>query len=108
MTRKGLLVVAMSALVAAHWMPVSADTHAPSQQSSTLTCNGQLLSFVSPGFHALAGQETNSTRVGVVLRITFDGQVIYENQALGQFPSGLLATCTDGLLALTFVKPPLM
>ena len=89
-------------------MPVSADTHAPSAQSSTLSCNGQLLSFVSPGFHALAGQETNSTRVGVVLRITFNGELIYQNKAFGHFPSGLLATCTDGPLALTFVKPPLL
>jgi len=106
--RKLFIVLAMSGLLLGVGdVPISADTHAPSTQFADLQCGDQLLSFVSPGFHALAGQEVNSTRVGVVLMITAGDEVVFRSPTLDHLPSGLITTCTGGGLTFTFLLPAL-
>jgi len=105
--RKLFIVLVTGLLFGVGGVPISADTHAPSTQFADLQCGGQLLSFVSPGFHALAGQEVNSTRVGVVLLITAGDEVVFRSRALDHLPAGLISTCTGGGLTFTFLLPAL-
>jgi xanthine/CO dehydrogenase XdhC/CoxF family maturation factor len=84
-----------------------ADTGAPTAQTFVLNCNGQVVTFVSPVEAALAAQVTESTSVGILLRLTFDGEVLFELPASRRLPVGLVTTCTDGPFTFTvLITPP--
>jgi len=102
--RLGLLVFG---LLLVGVRPALADTHAPSAQTFDLVCAGQPMTFVSPNFHALAGQEINSTSVGFVVQIAFDDQIVFTLPAFDGIPEGRITTCTGGGFTFWFLLPPL-
>jgi hypothetical protein len=95
MRRKVIAGVA-GALLVLGVLPVQADTHAPSLQILDFTCYGEVMTMVSPGFHAKAGQDLGSTTVGVAYMITAGGEVVYESPAVAHMPDTLLTECTAG------------
>ncbi len=106
MGKKGFLTVAAASMIAAA-IPAFADTHAPGAQTFDIVCGEQVATFVSPGFHAKAGQDLDSTNVGVAFLITAGGEVVYESPAFAGLPDGVLMACTTGEFTLWFLIPPL-
>ena len=106
--RTMLFAVTAATLIAANaFTPVvRADTGAPTAQTFVLDCNGQTVTFVSPVEHALAAQVTGSNSVGILLRLTFENQVLFELPASRRLPAGLITTCTDGPLTFTLLLTP--
>jgi xanthine/CO dehydrogenase XdhC/CoxF family maturation factor len=100
------LAAAVAIAATASTSVVRADTGSPHAQTSVLDCNGQLVTFVSPVEPALAAQVTGTTNVGILLRLTFDGEVLFELPASRRLPAGLVTTCTDGPLTFTILLTP--
>jgi hypothetical protein len=105
-TAMGAFLV-LGALSIFHIEPVHADTHAPGRQTFDFTCDGVVMTFVSPNDHAKAGQALGSTSVGVAFLITYGNDVVYESPAYAGLPDGKLTTCTSGDFTFWFIIPPL-
>ena len=100
MTRRFVLALATAVLLALAYTPLSADTHSPQTQTLQMDCGGQILTFVSPNFHAKSGQALDDSQVGVAFLITAGDEVLYESPAFEHIPPGLFTVCDAG--GLTF------
>jgi hypothetical protein len=100
------VAVTVASILLLSTAPAKADTHAPTTQTFTLQCGGQTVTVVSPTEHALAGQVIGATGVGILLRVTLEGTVLFESPAVTHVPGGSTKTCTTGPLTLTVLMTP--
>jgi hypothetical protein len=85
---------------------VAADTHAPSAQTFTLACGAATVTVVSPAESARAAQIVDATGVGVLERVLFGSDVLFEQPSFHALKESALTTCTQDCLTLVVLMTP--